>query len=99
MRPGYDTAQVCLNGHVVTSMSQSSPERLRKFCEKCGEPAITACPTCHQSIQGFYLNSMVIGLRYELPAFCGECGKPFPWTEQRLEAARELTNEAEHLFW
>jgi hypothetical protein len=43
------------------------------------------------------MESAVIGLSYEPPAFCGECGKPFPWTERRLEAARELALEADHL--
>jgi hypothetical protein len=94
---GYDTAQVCLNGHVITSMSITNPSRMRKFCEKCGEATITSCPSCRESIPGYYLDSSVIGFRYEPPAFCGECGKPFPWTERRLAAARELANEAEHL--
>ena len=34
---------------------------------------------------------------YVPPAFSPDCGKPFPWTERRLEAARELAHEAEHL--
>lgn len=42
MREGYDTAQICLNGHVVTSMSETVPQRMRKFCEQCGEAIITA---------------------------------------------------------
>jgi hypothetical protein len=25
-----------------------------------------------------------------LPAHCDECGKPYPWTESRLAAAKEL---------
>jgi hypothetical protein len=95
---GYDTAQICLNGHVTTSMSGTYPQRMRKFCENCGEATTTACPSCGQSIPGYYLDSSVIGgPPYEPPAFCGDCGKPFPWTERRLEAARELAQEAEHL--
>ena len=33
----------------------------------------------------------------EPPAFCHNCGEPFPWTETRLDAARELTKETEEL--
>lgn len=96
-RQGYDIAQVCLNGHVVTSVTQSIPERMRKFCESCGEPTITTCPSYDQPIPGAYLDSVVIGARYEPPAFCGDCGKPFPWTERRLGVARELAHEAGQL--
>ena len=78
-------------------MSQTVPQRMRKFCERCGEATITACPSCSQPIPGYYLNSALIGSSYEPPAFCGDCGKPFPWTERRLDAARELAFEAEHL--
>ncbi len=97
MREGYDIAQICLNGHVITSMSTTNPYRMRNFCEQCGEPTITTCPSCSQSIPGYYLDSAVIGSRYEPPAFCGDCGKPFPWTERRLAAGRELALEAESL--
>jgi hypothetical protein len=97
VREGYDVAQICLNGHVVTAMAGHVPERMRNFCEDCGAATITECPSCDQSIPGFYLNSAIIGSHYEPPAFCGDCGKPFPWTERRLEAGRELAFEAEHL--
>jgi hypothetical protein len=97
VREGYEAAQVCLNGHLVTTMTESHPEWMRKFCESCGEPTIVACPACNQSIPGFNRTSSAIGFHYEPPAFCGDCGKPFPWTDRRLAAARELANEAEHL--
>lgn len=31
------------------------------------------------------------------PAFCHNCGKPFPWTEGKLKAAQEYTDEIEGL--
>ena len=34
---------------------------------------------------------------YKPPAFCRYCGKPFPWTELRLDAARGLALHAEQL--
>jgi len=94
VREGYDVAQICLNGHVITAMAGHVPERTRNFCEDCGAATITECPSCDQSIPGFYLNSAVVGSLYEPPAFCGDCGKPYPWTGRRLEAARELALEA-----
>jgi hypothetical protein len=32
-----------------------------------------------------------------LPSFCPECGKTYPWTEAKLKAAKELSNEFENL--
>jgi hypothetical protein len=94
---GYDDAQVCPNGHVATSMFRYSPEFRRDFCETCGEATLTACPSCKHSIRGAYFGGGVSFAAYEPPAFCPDCGKRFPWTERRLEAARELALEAEHL--
>ena len=31
------------------------------------------------------------------PSFCPECGKPYPWTEAKLKAAKELSDELENL--
>jgi hypothetical protein len=31
----------------------------------------------------------------QIPSFCEKCGKPFPWTESRLEAAKDLANQLE----
>ena len=32
-----------------------------------------------------------------LPIFCPDCGKPYPWTEAKLKAAKELTDLLEEL--
>lgn len=34
---------------------------------------------------------------YDKPAYCYNCGKPFPWTVSGLEAAFELADELEGL--
>ena len=34
---------------------------------------------------------------YHPPRFCGNCGKPFPWTESALAAAKEYAGEIEEL--
>jgi len=50
----YDTAQICMNGHIINSMSKLHPEHNRKFCDKCGEPTITNCQKCNSPIPGHY---------------------------------------------
>jgi hypothetical protein len=32
-----------------------------------------------------------------LPIFCPDCGKPYPWTEAKLKAALELSDELNNL--
>jgi len=32
-----------------------------------------------------------------LPIFCPDCGKPYPWTEAKLKAAQELSDELDNL--
>ena len=32
-----------------------------------------------------------------LPSFCPDCGKPYPWTEAKLKAAKELADELDSL--
>jgi hypothetical protein len=78
-------------------MAQHAPEFKRDFCEDCGEPTITACPSCKHEIRGAYWGGGVSFATYVPPAFCGDCGNRFPWTTRRLEAAHEIALEAEHL--
>jgi len=95
----YDTAQICTNGHVITSMAILSPEFKKKFCDKCGAPTITKCQNCGDPIKGYYHLASVFdsGSRYNPPSFCPNCGKPHPWTEAKLKAAKELTDLLEGL--
>jgi hypothetical protein len=91
----FETAQVCLNGHTITSSFETQPELHKKFCDTCGSETITQCQNCDEKIQGSHSEAFYVG--YTPPSFCHNCGKPFPWTEKRLEAARELTMMAEEL--
>ena len=89
----FDIALVCLNGHVVNDRADASPQFNSKFCSGCGASTITACPACSASIRGFYHVEGVIDLTggmEEPPNYCHDCGKPFPWTADRIEAAKEL---------
>jgi hypothetical protein len=53
-------------------------------CFECGAATMTACKHCSIDIQ--------LSAKY-----CGKCGKPFPWTEDALAAAREYTDEIEDI--
>lgn len=94
----YDTAQVCLNGHVTNSMARTLPVSNQEHCNECGEKTIMACPECQTPVRGEYCAPGVFAISdYTPPAFCHSCGKPLPWTQRRLDAARELADELEGL--
>ncbi len=99
----YDTAQICLNGHVVNDMCNTFPEENQSFCEKCGAETITKCLKCSSFIKGDYVpdhNDAVLvipGAEYKRPLFCIKCGKAYPWTEEKIKAAKELALEIENL--
>jgi hypothetical protein len=94
----YDTAQICINGHVINSMAESSPQSNQRFCAECGAQTINACQSCNTPIRGYYDVPGVIGFfEFEKPGYCHNCGKPFPWTESSLEAAAELADELDGL--
>lgn len=87
-----------MNGHVINDESQQFPEQNRKFCHKCGKPTITACPKCGFDIRGGYIGgAAVIGFSFPAPAFCENCGSPYPWTKQALDAAREIADQMPNL--
>lgn len=87
----YDTAQVCLNGHTITECASLAPERMSAFCEECGASTITQCPSCNQPIRGrYYVPELASWSEYKPPAFCPNCGRPYPWTERRLAIARSM---------
>jgi hypothetical protein len=97
-KPYHDIALICLNGHVVNDSSRTRSDFNKKFCDRCGEPAIDACPACKKPIKGAYHSDVVvIGFEMSAPSFCQECGKPFSWTERKLAAAKELAEELEGL--
>jgi len=90
--------QTCLNGHVVTSYvgATFADERMQPFCSQCGERTITDCPSCKFPQRGYSVDA-VMSEKTTPRAFCGNCGKPYPWTERQLAAAAELVAEDEML--
>src|SRR6266404_1452810 len=91
----YDVQQVCLNGH-VTNNSASDEARNQHFCDLCGAKTITACPHCKGPIRGGHKYSP--GPMHPPPeAYCLHCGRPFPWTQARFEAVREIAAVSDDL--
>lgn len=83
-------AQICLNGHVINARSEGHPEKNAKFCPDCGERTITTCQDCSEKIRGEPTNTFSIGFTFPAPNHCRECGEPYPWTQRKIEAFREL---------
>jgi hypothetical protein len=95
---GYDIAQICLNGHLINSSSSDYPQFNKKYCNKCGLATITKCPDCNSEIPGHYnIPGRLSVVRYSIPSFCSRCGKPFPWTKQKLQAAHDLAQELDDI--
>jgi len=97
----YYTAQVCLNGHVITASLEARPELAKKFCAKCGERTMTECRECGAPLQGELrvLPEYTAHHPYQAPFYCHNCGTAFPWTQRKLAAitiavqASDLTAE------
>jgi hypothetical protein len=96
---GYDAAQVCLNGHLITTFVYTQPDYNKKFCDTCGEATTSACVRCSAEIRGHYYQPGVTDFTSPgpPPPFCHNCGHLYPWTERRLKAAREVAEDADRL--
>lgn len=83
----YDKAQICLNGHVISSSSTN----VEKYCSICGSETIDKCPNCDIPIRGNEnIPGVIVVYKYNVPSYCYNCGNPFPWTKSKLEALQEL---------
>ena len=88
----YDTAQICSNGHVVNTYAIAFSQHNSNFCPKCGAATTIKCLGCGAQIRGQYDAPGIVSLSssYEVPAFCHACGNAYPWTESKIQAARDL---------
>ncbi len=95
---GFDTAQICLSGHITNDTMLAMPEVSEDYCKRCGEKTITSCPKCDEQIRGALLDELggLSPLRHP-PRYCHHCGKAFPWTETAIQAAIELSVEDANL--
>ncbi len=75
-----DVMQVCLRGHVITDAFASHPELGSRYCERCGAPTLSRCPTCGQDLPGAApLPGLATIGRRVAPEHCPGCGAPLPW--------------------
>ena len=86
----YDVAQICINEHVTNSSTKEYPQHDEKFCERCGSETIKHCTYCENEIRGYYHVDGVFGGSFDTPNHCLECGKPYPWTESKIQSAKEV---------
>lgn len=93
----HDAAQICVNGHWIIGNFHDAPAFRQDFCRQCGAKTITGCPSCNAEIRGYYRNTAPINLRQEVPAFCANCGKPYPWIAAKIHAAKAMADELEGL--
>ena len=96
----YDVQQVCENGHIRNDTIKYRPEANEEYCTLCGKKTITQCPECSTDIRGAMLISKPRGGRPSpcesltvAPAYCLSCGKPYPWTENKILTAIQMFAE------
>jgi hypothetical protein len=95
---GYDTAQICRNGHLITEFASTYPEHKKDHCTKCSAETIDACENCGQAIQGIYHAGGLGAIgKYTKPKYCHNCGKPYPWTELQIQAAKKIIDQLNDL--
>jgi hypothetical protein len=83
-----DVMQVCRNGHVVTDLLHTYPERGLGHCDRCGAVTLDRCPTCGRDLPGaVFVPGLVPVGRSAAPEFCSVCGAAFPWTHRPAAAA------------
>ena len=103
----YDVAEICLNGHIITTTAIGRPERRLPFCRDCGTETVHECASCHRPIQGSYWSDSAAD-PYPVddvkprgtvvaPAFCHGCGTAYPWTQAKVRALHDLAMELEGL--
>jgi len=62
-----------------------------------GLPAHEDADMMLQEVMGLMPSAMNYNINLIRPSFCPDCGKPYPWTEAKLKAARELSDELDSL--
>lgn len=90
----YDTALICMNGHKINGKYHDLPQLNSNFCKKCGAKTINSCSYCRSEICGYYRGGP-FAANYRVPAYCQNCGKPYPWTEEKLKALKETIDQSE----
>lgn len=94
----HDTAQICLNGHVINESFHRYPQFSQECCDKCGSKTIFQCEHCQTEIRGHYFAPGIVSAGgMDAPNYCHKCGKPYPWTTKKLSAFMEMAEELDEL--
>ncbi len=95
-----DVMQVCRNGHVITDLLRTCPERARMHCDRCGAVTMERCETCGHQLPGAIVvpGLQTVGAR-PAPHYCSMCGAAFSWTRQRRLPKREPLEILENLLY
>src|SRR5260370_9564014 len=76
-----DVMQVCRNGHVITDLLHTYPDRGLSHCDRCGAATLDRCATCGLEIPGaVHVPGLIPVGRSHPPEFYSACGAPFPWS-------------------
>jgi hypothetical protein len=82
-----DVMQVCRNGHVITDLLHSYPDRGLFHCDRCGAQTVDRCSTCGEPIPGaIYVPGLPAAGSCPAPNYCSSCGAAFPWTTRPRQA-------------
>ena len=84
---------------MITGYFNKYPQFRQNFCDKCGEATVTQCEACGAAIRGgYHHDGLVLGASYDTPPdYCHACGKQYPWTASKMQAAKELVDELDSL--
>lgn len=89
------TQRTCLNGHVISNyVEEESAQQM--WCHRCGQPTIDKCPACNGPLRGGH-KFRPVSTNPKPDAYCLHCGRPLPWTEQAMSAAKEYADELTEL--
>jgi len=94
-----DVMQVCRNGHVITDLLRSYPERGLLHCDRCGAQTLDHCLTCGQAIPGaVYVPGLPAAGSCPPPNYCVTCGAAYPWTTRPRLPLPNSRAQLEHLL-
>ena len=89
--------QICVNGHIMEEGLKPFSSIAQQYCETCGDKTVVSCPSCKMVIQLIEPPSRSNkahkkkSIDDSVPRFCRHCGTAYPWTQNKLETAQELT--------
>jgi hypothetical protein len=94
-----DVMQVCRNGHVITDLLHSYPQRGLLHCDRCGAQTLEHCLTCGAGIPGAIpVPDLPTAGSCAPPNYCATCGAAFPWSNGPRLPAVNVPGQLEHLL-